>query len=214
MAIRRAQDAAGVEPYVGIARDQRVGAEARVFACILHHQHAFAEDGQVAKGLVARRFRQRRSERRLEPLTFRRYQRNHRNRCVCDQRGEPGDAIEGGIRRGIQQTRTADHPQSRRFVARYGIGRRALGPQLLRHGLQRIRRHRRALLEQRDDRALPHPAVAPRRFPGFERAAFDPFLCGAARDSKQTRGVARGERGIVVESGGGLYDQGGNVRKG
>jgi hypothetical protein len=130
MAIGAAQRAAGIEDDVFMAGHERVIAEAIIVARILDGEQIVAQDGVAAEGPRARRFGHGRAPVRFEPLAVRREQGDQRNRRTRDEAGQPRDAIERGLRRGIEQPRARDGAKAARLVLRRGIIGGAFRPQL------------------------------------------------------------------------------------
>ena len=127
------QRRARVKTDVRRSRDQGAVGKARIRPCIRNLQHRIAEHGNSAHGTRPERFLQLHAMARLEPLPLVIHERDQSDRRRQQARRHPGDAIENGFGRGIEDGALAQDMQARALVRVKASARIALaGPGLIR----------------------------------------------------------------------------------
>src|SRR6266545_5321338 len=103
MLLRRDQWCASVESNMRLAGDERVILESLILRRVRGDEY-FAGSGECmgAEGQGAMRLCDVQADARLEPLPVRIDQTDQRDRRAADRRGQPGQIVEGGFRRGIE----------------------------------------------------------------------------------------------------------------
>lgn len=108
----------GVEADVGRTVDQRVVAEALILRRVVHHQRPRHADRMRAERVLARGLLRLQPDARLEPLAVGIHQREQGHRHIQQAAGQPGDAVEHRLGRGVQQGQGVEQRQAVQFVGR------------------------------------------------------------------------------------------------
>ncbi len=117
-ALGRGQDRADIEAHARLAGHQRIGGETRVERRVLHDQHRVLAhlDGVAAERPFARRRPGVDAQARLEPLPLFVDQGDHGHGRVEQVARQSGHAIEGDVRRGVEDPIALELPDPSRFV--------------------------------------------------------------------------------------------------
>jgi hypothetical protein len=121
---------------------ERAVGKARIRAGIRDLQHRVSEHGKAAHGAGAERFLQRHAMARLEPLPLAIDERDQSDRRPHQVRRHSGDAIEDGVRWGIEDRVPVQGIQARSLVRLHATGRVAPARQRL---VRRCSDHRASL---------------------------------------------------------------------
>ena len=112
------QGGAGVEANVRVTDDQRIVGEARVGAGVRHLEDVVLQDGVGAEGERPRGLGGGQADARLEPLAMLVDEADQGDRCAADLAGELGEAVEGLLRRGVEDRVAQEGAQAGPLVVR------------------------------------------------------------------------------------------------
>ncbi|MNK80038.1 hypothetical protein D3C87_997360 [compost metagenome] len=119
IAIGHGQRVTGVEANVRRACHQRVVMEAHILAGVRHQQQAVVKNRMAAERDIPRCLADIQAHARLEPLPIGVDQRHQCNRHIEQAFRQPCQSVETFFRGGIEQLKTVQRLNARRFIRRF-----------------------------------------------------------------------------------------------